>query len=136
MNYLVAFILHLAIGSNKPDKYFIILDKGFVLTPTPTRIESFWARNADHDSITIHDPEIIRKIEHGIDRFKLMKRRSIIYQTFSVSRAVIRVSNNTAVDTLYSDQFFGFWKIGDKIYYDKKETIRKTTTGLFPKRYP
>jgi hypothetical protein len=100
-------------------------------------VDEFWSGYSFHDTITIYERGVIRKIEKAIEKFKLVKRRSIIYLTFSVQNVTIRFSNNIPFDTIYSDQFFQYWKKGDRIYRDRNETIRKNTGGLLPRKiYP
>lgn len=127
MNYLCFLFLALLGSQQKQSesKYIILVNRSAVLTPIPSKIESFWADSIYFDSITIQGESMTKKIKTEVDKLKRLKQGSIVYSTFSVSNAIIRYSDGFPVDTLYTDKYFNFWKRDNVIYEGKKTEIKK-----------
>lgn len=127
MIYLFAFLVNISLTGDLANKtrYVILFDHREATQPIPNSIEGFWSNQSQFDTIIIEGGWIIKKLEKEIDYFKSVGRKSILNKTFNVNNAVIRYDGAMPVDTLYTDQFFRFWKIKEALYQDKKEYFNK-----------
>ena len=135
MNYLTILFVSFFISHIPPinSKYIILFNQREVSRPIPNSVEGFWLDKPDFDTMIIVGDKIIRKSEIEIANLSLLKPNSIVYNTFSVTNAIIRFSDDSPIDTIYTDQFFRYWKINDLLYQDKKEYFKKRFAVFFDK---
>lgn len=135
MKYLFILMTNFLISPSLVDttKYVILYDQFEALRPIPNDIETFWSDKSHFDTIIIQGGKIIRRLQNEIDKFKIINPRSIVHMTFSVNNAIIRYAGDVAMDTIYADQFFYFWKIKGELYEDKKRFFRDRFAVFFDK---
>ena len=114
----------------KKNKYVILYDQHIINTPIPYSQEAFWSDSMYFDTVIVSGEEIIPRLELKIGNFKKLDQKSKAYYTFSVKHAIVRYENDIAVDTLYTNSSFRYWKIKEELFEDKERFFYQKFSDL------
>jgi len=118
---------------HKHTKYVVLLNQSSIQRPIPTTMETFWSDKPDFDTIILQGTKIINRLQIQLDQLKLVEPKSIVQSTFSINNAIIRYADDKPTDTIYTNQFFRFFKLGDKLYEDKNQFFKNKFSAFIDK---
>ena len=108
------------------DKIMFLFYQQIGLRPIGIFRQDFWSFREEFDTVIISSGNLIKKIENKFQTLSRTRETSINYQI-----AVVRYSNNSVTDTLYTDRFLKNWEIHGSCYEDKSRFFEKMFINFF-----
>jgi len=112
--------------TKKSDKIVVLFYQQEALRPIGITQEEFWTYKNNFDTIELVSQRMLLKIEKKIHLLKLTRLDDFSYQA-----ALIRVKNGKVSDTIYTDRFFQYWKIDNRVYKDTSMFFEKLFVNFF-----